>query len=236
MKYPSDFPPEAVARVEGAELIARKELQRITKSTPPHRRRRGADEANFRRYVLQVFQAFAQQACTLGKQGKWRVDRIRPKAIEFLAELWHEAYERFDGRLVIFEPPTERTGSGRNSLSWNRCEREFGNSAEWQRFEKKLLAVAKAQSKPMGFAETRDDLTAQSRVAQQRKADVAAYISEVRQKTGKRISRKDIWTKAGYKSRTEFERWERADPHPARRNKSADETFTRILREKPHLK
>jgi hypothetical protein len=63
---------------------------------------------------------------------------------------------------------------------------------------------------------------------------VDAYIEEVRREKGKRITRKDIWSKAGYTSRTEFERWERRDAkHP---NQVADEIFTRILREKPHLK
>jgi len=67
-----------------------------------------------------------------------------------------------------------------------------------------------------------------------RRAMVNAYISEVFKKTGKMITRKGIWSAAGYKSRTEFERWERQDAqHP---NKAADERFTRILREKPHLK
>jgi hypothetical protein len=64
---------------------------------------------------------------------------------------------------------------------------------------------------------------------------VNAYIQEVRSKKSKRITRKDIWSAAGYQTRTEFERWERQDEkHP---NQAADETFTRILRvEKPHLK
>jgi hypothetical protein len=72
------------------------------------------------------------------------------------------------------------------------------------------------------------------RKSEDRRAMVDAYIEEVRNKRSKRITRKDIWARAGYKSRTEFERWERQDPkHP---NKAADENFARILREKPHLK
>jgi hypothetical protein len=67
-----------------------------------------------------------------------------------------------------------------------------------------------------------------------RRAMVDAYIEEVRSKKKKRITRKDIWSEAGYQTRTEFERWERRDPKHA--NRSADEYFTRILREKPHLK
>jgi len=67
-----------------------------------------------------------------------------------------------------------------------------------------------------------------------RRAAVDAYIDEVFKKTGKRITRTDIWKAARYKSRTEFERWERKDPkHP---NKTAHQHFTRILSDKPHLK
>jgi hypothetical protein len=67
-----------------------------------------------------------------------------------------------------------------------------------------------------------------------RRAMINAYIQEVLEKTGKRITRKHIWSKAGYTTRTEFERWERRDRRYS--NRSADETFTRILREKPHLR
>lgn len=70
--------------------------------------------------------------------------------------------------------------------------------------------------------------------ATSRREAVDAYIAKVLQETGKRITRKDIWTKAGYKSRTEFERWERSDPK--RRNASAGERFARILQDKPHLR
>jgi hypothetical protein len=48
-----------------------------------------------------------------------------------------------------------------------------------------------------------------------------------------RISRTSIWKSVGYKSRTEFERWERNDP---RATKTAHQRFSKILSEKPHLK
>jgi hypothetical protein len=66
-----------------------------------------------------------------------------------------------------------------------------------------------------------------------RRAAVNAYIEEVFSRTGKRITKTDIWKSARYKSRTEFERWERQD---RRATKTANERFTRILTEKPHLK
>jgi len=70
-------------------------------------------------------------------------------------------------------------------------------------------------------------------VALERRKAVDAYIKEVLEKTGKRITRADIWKSARYKSRTEFERWQRNDP---KATKSANERFTRLLKEKPHLK
>jgi hypothetical protein len=90
------------------------------------------------------------------------------------------------------------------------------------------LPVTTAPSTPTNPATRTEDETTD------RRALVNAYIEDVRSKIGKRITRKDIWLKAGYKTRTEFERWERLDAkHP---NQAADENFTRILREKPHLK
>jgi hypothetical protein len=70
--------------------------------------------------------------------------------------------------------------------------------------------------------------------AAERRAAVDAYIAEVYKETGRCITRTDIWKSARYKSRTEFERWERNDG--ARPNKTAHEQFTRVLREKPHIK
>jgi hypothetical protein len=68
--------------------------------------------------------------------------------------------------------------------------------------------------------------------AQRRKA-VDAYIDEVFDKTGKRITRTDIWKSARYKNRTDFQRWQRNDPKTSR---TAKERFPRLLKEKPHLK
>ncbi|MBN1548575.1 MAG: hypothetical protein JW902_18145 [Syntrophaceae bacterium] len=69
--------------------------------------------------------------------------------------------------------------------------------------------------------------------AAERREAVQAYIDEVFDKTGKRITRTDIWQYARYKNRTEFQRWQRNDPKATR---TANERFTRILKEKPHLK
>ena len=67
-----------------------------------------------------------------------------------------------------------------------------------------------------------------------RRAAVDAYIQDVLERTGKKITRADFWKAAGYKTRTEFERWQRSDTK--HENKAADANFTRVLTKKPHLK
>jgi len=66
-----------------------------------------------------------------------------------------------------------------------------------------------------------------------RRKAVDAYIEEVFSRTGKRITRKDIWKSARYQTRTEFERWQRHAPNAT---KAAEQRFARILSQKPHLK
>jgi hypothetical protein len=60
-----------------------------------------------------------------------------------------------------------------------------------------------------------------------RRALVDSHIEAVLQQTGKRLTRTEIWKSAGYKSRVEFDRWQRNDPLATR---TADRNFTRILK------
>ena len=69
------------------------------------------------------------------------------------------------------------------------------------------------------------------RVARRKAVD--DYIAEVLSLKHTRITRTDIWKAAGYKTRTQFERWERCAPNAT---EAADQNFTRILKEKPHSK
>jgi hypothetical protein len=78
------------------------------------------------------------------------------------------------------------------------------------------------------------DAIVRMKPATARREAVDAYIEEIFSQTGKRITRTEIWKWARYKTRTEFERWERNDPKNP--NKVAHERFMRILWEKPHLK
>jgi hypothetical protein len=62
-----------------------------------------------------------------------------------------------------------------------------------------------------------------------RRAEVDRFISNVRD-AGRKITRKDIWTGAGYQDATEFERFQRGDE---RTTKSAIANFNRVLNTKP---
>jgi hypothetical protein len=74
--------------------------------------------------------------------------------------------------------------------------------------------------------------------APSRRAAVDAYIEEVFKATGRRITRTEIWKKAGDKSRTEFERWESLwyEKKHRKPNGAANRRFTQILTNKPHIK
>jgi hypothetical protein len=71
-----------------------------------------------------------------------------------------------------------------------------------------------------------------------RRARVNAYNREVFHRTGKRITRADIWRSTSDRSRAEFERWESYwyEKRGKKTNASANARFTRILTAKPHLK
>jgi hypothetical protein len=62
--------------------------------------------------------------------------------------------------------------------------------------------------------------TDKDRIKMERRRAVDAYVAECR-KAGIKTTRVDIWKKAGYRSRIEFERWQRND---ARATDTADRT------------
>jgi hypothetical protein len=150
--------------------------------------------------------------------------------------------------LAVYNDDGPHTGWGLSNEAY-RLQQEARRSDEWLRLAKAIVEAEERgkcpvleQNKPHAPAEAQrvkepnsSTVNSAHDTAVDRRTLIRAYIEEVRRKTGKRITKKDIWSKAGYRTRTEFERWERRDPrHP---NKAADESFTRILDvEKPHLK
>lgn len=106
--------------------------------------------------------------------------------------------------------------------------------AEARRYRAEQLSQPVIAAKLPQTGRNDPDTVATDSKTSDRRAQVEAYIEEVRIKTGHNITKADIWKMARYKSRTEFERWERNDPK--RPNRAANERFSKILSEKPHLK
>ena len=106
--------------------------------------------------------------------------------------------------------------------------------------ERNVALRTDSVQQPMGSVEwprkfqTRDEFVKSKLPSASRSSLINRYIDEVLKRTGKKITRSDIWRCAGYKTRTEFEKWQRNDPKKV--NKSAADRFGRILSEKPHLK
>ena len=145
-EYPEEFSQQARARIEAERLKARKQLKQRRNQVPwsggylP----RPADEKNLRKYILRVFLVVAQEMCKLGLQGLWTVDRIRLEAEEFLRKFAIKAYsdEGYDKQGRKLPEIIDNWGSIKEEV-W----RAFKESAEWQQFERKLLAVAEQQAR-----------------------------------------------------------------------------------------
>ncbi len=91
--YPKEFSAEARTHVELEILKASKDLAQQRKVMPwSQYGPRKEDQENLRKYILRVFLVFAKQACELGTQGQWAVDRVREEANEFLRRFTIRAY------------------------------------------------------------------------------------------------------------------------------------------------
>jgi hypothetical protein len=220
MEYPQHFPAESRARVEAATIRAGREFD----SKKPKAQWRSEVEALFRTYVLTPFLVFAKEASRLKL---WPVDEMDQKCREFLRGLAIDAYFQKGKAAGLSDMISNLDGS----ILW-KAQQEIEKTSQWRKYENLRLKLAVAQSSGVQN-NNKTARTAESKATEHR-AMVEAYMEEVFSKTEKRITKKDFWSKAGYNSRTEFERWERQDSE--RPNKAAHKAFMRILREKPHLK
>jgi hypothetical protein len=198
------------------------------------------DEENFRKYVLRVFLVFAKEACKLGAHGSWTMDRVRAETDEFLRLFTIQAYYEDGHDKQGRELPKMISHMDGSILP--EVKRKFRSSAEWQQFEGELLAVAEQIAKEDGLSETKpaeqkgldanleiSTIEMENGSPAGRRAAIETFISKLTN-VGRKITRKDIWTVAGYQDPTEFERFQRSDH---RTTASAATAFTRILAMKP---
>jgi hypothetical protein len=141
--YPKELSERARALVELEELNASRDLdQERSRVTWSQYGPGEEDEKNLRTYILRIFRVFARQACELGAQGTWEVDRIRSQADEFLRRLTINAFytQGHDSTGRQLHVPNF-TGNVSSEL-W----RKYVKSIQWYQFEDDLIAVAGLQA------------------------------------------------------------------------------------------
>lgn len=104
--------------------------------------------------------------------------------------------------------------------------------------EELKVEVCSELSTPTTRANNPTEPLSQTEGLNSRQQLVQDYKDEVFRATKRRLTDADIWRKAGYKNRTEFERWKSDRPGRGRRpNIAAGNTFRKLLTtDKPHLK
>jgi hypothetical protein len=220
MDYPHDFPAESRAKVEAAKIRAGRRFD----SSRAKARWNSEIRALFWTYVLTPFLVFAEESARLVL---WPADKMDQHCREFLRLLTIDAYYQ-KGKVAGL---SEMISNWNGSILWE-AQQEIEKTSQWRKYENILLKFSTRGRS--ATQETGVTLQMPDSKATDNKAKVEAYIEEVYKKTGRRITKTDFWKAAGYKTRTEFERWERGDSK--RRNKSAERNFNLILQEKPHLK
>lgn len=205
MQYPREFPPQARARVEAERLKAGMQLEQRMNQVPWSKHGPGtAHEEILRKYILRVFLVFAEEACKLGSQGLWTVDRIRSQADEFLRRFTIEAY---------YDKGHDKDGSKLREMTshlsgsiLSEVEREFRKSAEWHQFEEELLAVAEAAGGRAVGPASPDRM----RIRGERDKNVAARKTELRNmlRGNKNPPSKDVCTRWDAQDIKPPERWQ----------------------------
>jgi hypothetical protein len=121
----------------------------------------------------------------------------------------------------------EAAGMGGARITPEMLSEEAEAKREWEAEAQRRLA-ALAGEPEMG-RQRLDSRLLVSTNKTDRRAAVDRFIAKVAE-AGYKITRKDIWTVAGYKNSTDFERFQRAD---RRTTETAAANFTRVLRMKP---
>ncbi len=218
MKYPPGFPEDLHPPVDQALAEAELRFRAGAKNTPDD------DDNAFQGLALEFMKttvaAFGRQACEAGRAGTWTGEDIRREVDEFVQRaVLYAAHELLPAAV----------GGDTDIPLWYEVKEELRRSEEWTTHLQERTQVARGQFAPDDRPRTSISLDSQ----EGRKAAVDAYIQEVLDETGLKITRKDIWEKVGYADASEFERWQRCDKRASR---TAHERFTAVLREKPHLR
>jgi len=141
MKYRSEFPPEARARVEAETLRAYAALEQDVRGVESGRR-----DVPFIRCVMRVFITFAREACEFGKKSNhraWSDRELDQRCRDFLLWIVIDAWEDKAKDLGI-RKMFSSSGWGYSIREEDR--RRIEKSPEWKQYQELLLDAFEAQS------------------------------------------------------------------------------------------
>jgi hypothetical protein len=142
MKYPSEFPQDARARVETETLRAYAALEQEVRGIESWRR-----DVPFIRCVMRVFIAFAREACEFGKKSNhwaWSDSELDQRCRDFLLMIVIDAWEDKAKDLGIRKMFSSTHNWG-YSLD-DGARRKIENSPEWKEYQDLLLDAFESQS------------------------------------------------------------------------------------------
>jgi hypothetical protein len=155
-QYPEDFSESARARVELEIIKAQQQLQSDLGDARlfPSRMHLGPNgERAFDRYVLRVFLSFVEQACDLGRVGRWDVPRVREESEEFLRIFTIFAFyrngEEIGGRKLTYDPICHHSGAIVSEVM-----QRFQMREEWVRYQEQLVRLAELASQGKSVVRT----------------------------------------------------------------------------------
>jgi hypothetical protein len=141
MKYHSEFPRVARARVEAETLRAYSALEQEVQGTASRRR-----DGPFIRCVMRVFLVFAREACEFGKKSghrAWSDRELDRRCRDFLLEIVIDAWE--DNAKDLGIRRIFSAGGWGYSLD-DDVRRQIEKSPEWKQYQELLLDAFESQS------------------------------------------------------------------------------------------
>lgn len=149
--YPPEFDSVARAKMVAARIEATREMYGAWPSAQSDVLLAGTQytlgTGRVFEYIMSIFSAFANEACVLGRVGRWSTDRIDGEAREFLRLITIEAETKYSGRADLRLPKMTD-----NEIITLPIMDQFETYQAWQRFQSDLLQVAKihAQERNLG--------------------------------------------------------------------------------------
>jgi hypothetical protein len=136
-RLPDNFSPEAQAAIILAEVKA----SQVLAKQKPYGLTKGGTQVVIQ-YLMAVFEAFAKEACSVGRDRIWTVETVRIETMAFLRSVSMYAHWRYNDTFVM--PQVIGYGGELHPPFLESCER----TEEWRRYQDGMVELAILQSVP----------------------------------------------------------------------------------------